>query len=316
MTALILLMLLPLAQVEVQLHPDLPVVLDRVWLERLAVFPDADRVSFSRTAWGGVVATLDDSRQRMLPDSEWADLRERAAIVVAGGQPQPSAKLPPKTGSLYAWPEIPLEATAIVAPPPAAMAGYPALGGQWQALLEAGVRSNVTSFDEFFTPMGTIGVGFGYPVNNRVVGLLNFAAGFGDMRGDFEEQFGDGRANTFSFNFGLLLRQPLTRGTSFYVEADGGYYIRSLMWGGTFIDPVSGEIAQGLVLEQQNWGSGLRAGVLIQRRHPDRPRFLDFGLSVHTSPADRWEFWTDEQRFTATDRDTWVSFTVRFWDAI
>jgi hypothetical protein len=88
------------------------------------------------------------------------------------------------------------------------------------------------------------------------------------------------------------------------------------MWGGTFVNEISGEVVEGLVLEQQNWGGGLRAGVLIQRPHPERPRFFDFGLSVQTSPADRWDFWNEEQRFVATDRDTWVSFTVRFWDAI
>ncbi len=219
-------------------------------------------------------------------------------------------------GALRTWPEVPLAETAILAPPPKAPAGYPALAGRWQALLEAGVRSNITSFDEFFTPMGTIGVGFGYPVASRMIALLNFSAGFGDMRGDFEESFGDGRANTFAFNLGLVLRQPLSRRASFYVEADGGYYIRSLMWSGVFYDPVSGEVSEGAVLEQQNWGGGVRAGLLLQREHPDKPRFLDIGVSLQTSQAELWDFWTDEQRFTADDRDTWVSLTVRFWDAI
>jgi hypothetical protein len=306
------------AQVDVRLHPDLPDVLDRAWLDRLAVFPDASSVRFVRTAWGGIVAVLDETRQRALPDSEWNALRAQAAAVVAGeAVPPPSpSPSPAKVGSLCAWPEVPLSETAILAPPRLAPAGYPALAGHWQAVLEAGVRSNVTSFDEFFTPMGTIGVGFGYPFADRVAALLNFSAGFGDMRGDFEESFGDGRANTFAFSLGLLLRQPVSRRASLYVEADGGYYIRSLMWGGAFNDAVTGEVTDGLVLEQQNWGGGLRAGVLLQRKHPDKPRFLDIGVGLQTTPADRWDFWTEERRFTADERDTWVSLTVRFWDAI
>jgi hypothetical protein len=317
MNALVLMLLLPAAMIEVPLHPDLPVVLDRGWLERLEVFPDATSARFARTAWGGMVAILDEDRLRMLPDSEWVALRARAAAVVAGGAVPPApAPAPAVIGDLRAWPEVPLDAAAVAAPPRQAPAGYPALAGRWQALIEAGVRSNVTSFDEFFTPMGTIGVGFGYPFTNHAAALLNFAAGFGNMRGDFEESFGDGRANTFSFNLGLLTRQPVSRRTSLYAEVDGGYYIRSLMWGGAFYNQTTGEVNDGLVLEQQNWGVGVRAGVLLQRAHPDKPRFVDIGLSLQTSRADRWDFWTDEQRFTADERDTWLSLTVRFWDAI
>jgi hypothetical protein len=320
MKVLVLVLLLPAAiasaQGDVRLHPDLPDVLDRAWLDRLAVFPDASSVRFTRAAWGGVVAILDETRQRELADSEWNDLRARAVAVLAGQTLLPPVPLPAPSGGLHAWPEVPLSSAAIAAPPRRAPAGYPALAGRWQALLEAGVRSDVTSFDEFFTPMGTIGVGFAYPVTNRLAALLNFSAGFGNMRSDFEASFGDGRANTFAFNLGVLMRQPLSQRASFYLEADGGYYIRSLMWGGAFYDPVSGEVTDGLVLEQQDWGGGLRAGLLLQRKHPDKPRFLDIGVSLQTTPADRWDFWTPEQRFVADDRDTWVSLTFRFWDAI
>jgi hypothetical protein len=316
MKVLALILLLPAATADVRLHPDLPDVLDRAWLGRLEVFPEASSVRFERTVWGGIVAVLDETRQRALPDSEWNALRARAAAVVAGEAVPPPSPSPAKVYSLSTWPEVPLSETAILAPPPQAPAGYPALAGHWQAVLEAGVRSNVTSFDKFFTPMGTIGVGFGYPLSNRLAALLNFSAGFGDMPGDFEESFGDGRANTFAFSLGLLARQPLSRRASVYLEGDGGYYIRSLMWGGAFYDTVTGEVTDGLVLEQQDWGGGVRAGVLLQRKHADKPRFVDIGVSVQTTPADRWEFWTEEQRFAADDRDTWVSLTVRLWDAI
>lgn len=300
----------------VPLRPGLPVELDAGWLQRLQIFPQAETVRFERAPWGGMVAVIDDTTLRAFTDSEWAALQARADSALTGGTVVPWPGPPPVTGGLHAWPEIPLADTAIAAPPPQAPAGYPPLSGRWQALLEAGVRDNVTSFDQFFTPMGTVGVGFGYPFSNHAAALLNFAAGFGDMRGDFEESFGDGRANTFAFDLGLLLRQPFSPRASFYVEVDGGYYIRSLMWGGVFYDPISGEYANGLVLEQQNWGGGLRAGVLLQRAHPNKPRFLDVGLGVQTTAADPWDFGTDTRRFTADGRDTWVSLTVRFWDAI
>ena len=190
------------------------------------------------------------------------------------------------------------------------------LRGRWLALVEAGMRLNVSSFNTIFSPMGQLGLAFAYGASERVIPCLGFAAGFGDMRGDFEDAFGDGRANTFGFTLTTVLRQPLGERQSVYVEGGGGYFIRSLYWGGAFVDPVTGEITEGRVLEQQNFGWQARVGWLLRRDHPRRPRLLDVGLAVQTSRADPWVYWTDDVRFSATERDTWLILSVRFWDGL
>ena len=48
----------------------------------------------------------------------------------------------------------------------------------------------------------------------------------------------------------------------------------------------------------------------------NRPRFLDIGVGVHTMPADQWFFATEDLMFEASDRDTWIMLTVRFWDGL
>jgi hypothetical protein len=70
------------------------------------------------------------------------------------------------------------------------------------------------------------------------------------------------------------------------------------------------------VLEQQDFGLLLRAGWLWHRDHPSKPRFLDVGLSLQTTPADRWAFWTEDVSFAASGRDLWLVLSVRFWDGL
>jgi hypothetical protein len=315
----------------IRLHADLPDVLQSDWIERLGLFADVPhlvRVRFGRSDWGSVLARLEivepgaDLRVvvRSLSGETWRALRERAELVLAGQPPPP----PPSAGAdagddplagVRSWPETP--------PPPAAPPRLPdvpdggiPLRGRWLALVEAGMRLNVSSFNSIFSPMGQLGLAFGYGVSERVIPCLGFGAGFGDMRGDFEDAFGDGRANTFGFSLTTLLRQPLGQRQSVYVEGGGGYFIRSLYWGGAFVDPVTGEITEGRVLEQQNFGWLARVGWLLRRDHPRRPRLLDVGLSLQTSRADPWVYWTDDVRFSATERDTWLILSVRFWDGL
>jgi len=290
---------------------------------------------------------------RNLSGQTWRELQERVRRVLAGEEfDEPVAPLPTQpaplvipedvagadttvvladtTGALdiapapadtavaptvRAWPEV--------AAPPAALPreerlppGMVGVRGRWLALVEAGPKWNVSGFNAFFTPGVALGLAFGHGITERTVALLGFNAGFGDMRGEFEDAFGDGRTNTFGFDLTGLLRLPVTGTQDLYAQAGAGYHIRSLYWGGAFLDPVTGRVVEGRVLEQQDFGLVFRVGWMWRRDHPDRPRFWDIGLGLQTSPADQWVFWTEDAFFEASGRDLWLQLTVRFWDGL
>jgi hypothetical protein len=188
--------------------------------------------------------------------------------------------------------------------------------GRWLAVIDVGGRFNVTGFNTFFSPMGQIGIAFGRALNSRLVPQLGFYAGFGDMRPEFEDVYGDGRSNVFGFTLAMLARQEVSERSALYLEGGGGYHIRSLYWGGVFYDPRSGQYLQGYVLEQQDWGWQVRLGWLRARAHADRPRLLDVGVALQSSLAERWNFRRDDRVFTGDDRDLWVVVSVRFWDGL
>ena len=212
------------------------------------------------------------------------------------GRPGCRRRPPPEpTGGLHAWPEVPLcrDRHRGAAAPRAGRVPRP--GGPLAGLARGRRAQQRDVVRRVLHPDGRpSGSASAIPSPTAWSALLNFAAGFGDMRGDFEASFGDGRANTFAFNLGVLVRQPLSRRASLYLEADGGYYIRSLMWGGAFYDPISGEVTDGLVLEQQNWG-GRPAGraCSCSARTRTSPASSTSASSVQTTPADRWDFWTE-----------------------
>ena len=315
----------------VHLHPDLPEILDRQWIDRLRLFPDVaglQSVRFGQSPWGAVLARLeiDDPDQgprvlvRSLAGDSWRTLQARAIIVLAG-EPLPPVAIqidPPVADPLAAaraWPEVEAPPAAPARKPPE-LAGGVSVRGQWLAGVEIGLRANVSDFNTFFTPQGQVGLAFAHGVTERFIPSLGFSAGFGDMQGDFEDAFGDGRANTFSFLLSALLRQPLDKKHSVYVESGVGYFIRSLFWGGAFEDPATGDVIEGRVVEQTDFGWLVRVGWLLSRPHPRRPRFLDVGVGLQTSSAHPWVFQAESETFAAANRDTWVFLAVRFWDGI
>lgn len=341
----------PPAELVVPLHPRLPETLERDWLDRLGLFPDMpglQRVRFSQAVWGGLLVRLEIDDQlaaggskilvRNLTRDHWDTLQERAAAILAGEDPPPlpldpyarrlrpelapgSDRLPDEAVVSDPWP--PIRAWPETPPPPAALPrdlqfdlGPVSWQGRWLALIDVGARVNVTGFNSFFTPMGQVGISFGRGLGSRLVPMVGFYAGFGDMRRDFEAVYGDGRSNAFGFSLAGLWRQEVSDRHALYLETGGGYHIRSLYWGGIFYDMRTGQYIRGQVLEQQNWGWHLRVGWLRDRPHPKRPRLLDIGFGVQSTMAERWAFRHEDMVFTGADRDVWLVLSVRFWDGL
>jgi hypothetical protein len=226
-------------------------------------------------------------------------------------------RLEPAQGRVRVWPEVPLPPKRARRRVPAdtTRARYQELSGRWYLLLEAGYKRDVTDFREFFTDQGMFAVKWGR-MFGRVMPFFGMEIGFGDLQDDFEELAGNGRGNTYNFELGLLIRQPLGRRTQFYVSGAYGYFIRSMQWGGPFYG-YYGTYSNGYVLEQQDWGVGLRAGIQLQRRHRRKARFWDLGVSVQTSPAQTWRFPEDAAHpFEAGGHDTWVTLSLRFGEGL
>jgi hypothetical protein len=265
---------------------------------------DANQLS---PAGGAAVATADQQAGERAPGQD--ELPADSADILSDRTELTSDRL-------RVWPEVPLPPiTARDEPENQLVSDYQKMSGRWFVLLEAGVRHNVTDFNHFFTDMGMIAMNWGVMLG-RLMPYMSMEVGFGDLRDDFEELAGDGRSNTYGFSLGMLARQPLGRHHQFYVSGGFGYFIRSLQWGGTFLNANTGNITDGLVLEQQNWGWSFRTGFMFNRKHTTKSRFWDIGVGLQTTPAEEWHYFDEANNFFATERDMWITLSIRFGDSI
>ena len=290
-------------------------------------------------------------RERNVPRARWRAYRQQVEAVLAGralpaetvsgardpaaGDSSPSVpatvasdRLPPvQTAAagdtiwfdedrIRVWPEVPVP-PAVPGPPIQEQdPKYPAAGGRWVTMLEAGYQHNASTFSDFFTDMLTFGVYFGYTVSDHVMPYFSFDVGFGDITKDMEHIAGEGRSNTYNFALGLLTRAEIGRRTALYLSGAGGYFVRTLQWGGVYEDPITGRVEDGYVLEQQDVGVALRAGIQFQTAHSSRLRAWDVGVTVRYTPAERWAYARDGVQVFGDRSDTWVALTVRFWDTL
>jgi hypothetical protein len=277
-------------------------------------------------------------RERNVPRDQWRAYRVRADAVLSG-HPLPAtgaAAVGAKSteaassGSLSAdgdtirfaedrlrvWPEVPVPPGIPAPPVEKREPRYPSVGGRWVTLLEAGYQRNFSSFRDFFTDMLTFGVYFGKTLSDHIMPYFAFDVGFGDITDDMEKIAGDGRANTYNFSLGVLVRAEAGRRSALYLSGAGGYFVRSLQWGGAYEDPLTGRVSEGFVLEQQNFGVAVRAGIQFQTDHPRRLRAWDLGITLRMTPAERWAFAYEDTQVFGDLRDTWVALTIRFWDTI
>lgn len=311
------------------LNPALPDTLDADLLQRLGLFPDqphAVAVHFEQAAWGGVVAHLKVQRdfrvtrlERTLSHSGWLAMQDRAALLVAGQELGPWDELTAadlealrqKDKNIQAWPEVPARNRKLPAQV-AAETGpqYPSVGGQWLVQGGLGYQHNISSYGDYFGDMGVFHLGFARALNNHFWPCVEFTAGFGNLRSDYEDQVGDGRGSNYSVMGGLLYNTSLGQKTKIYLGGLGGYYRRSLQWGDLYRDPETGDEYLGHAQESGGWGYSLQLGLMFQKSHHRKARFFDLGLGLMRGLA------ADDDLPGVDDDDTWLMLTFRFWDQI
>jgi hypothetical protein len=176
------------------------------------------------------------------------------------------------------WPEAPLPPNPrrLAARDTARAPAYPRLVGRWQAGLGIGYRHCRTDFGQFFPDMGQFELFFRRPVSRILSPYLSFQLGFGGMRSQIEQITATGRTALYAFEAGTLLNVPTGWHGQLYLGVGGGYYMRSLVWGGVFYT-ADGYIVDSPTLEVQNWGTSLRVGWQKQlRTRGNKIRILDF----------------------------------------
>jgi len=304
-----------------RLHPAVADTLGADELRRWGLFPDlpgARSAVFLRTEAGVIVARIELPgragplvRERSIDAATWEAWR---AALAAGRDPEP-APPPPPPGAV--WPERPLDPADVAPPPPPAAPGEAraSLAGDWVLHLDLGYKHSTTVFNEFFTDMAMLQLDVGYAVSERWTPFFGFQTGFGDLVDSFEEIAGNGKSAVYAFELGLRLDLPLGERTGLTAAAAGGYYMRSLRWGGDDFISIYGTTQYGgaLVRELSDWGGSLRAG--FRHRLGDRP-----GPPVFLQAGVRWEAYgadpsllydpVSEVEIRATDHDRWLAVTV------
>jgi len=333
----------------VALSPSLPDTLSAADAARFGLYGDIDglrRLWFLVAPWGGYLVRLEvagpdgaELRERNVPRARWRAYRQQVEAVLAGqalpagvavgvGEPASGDSSPVVAVAavgdtiwfdeerIRVWPEVPVPPTVPGPPIQRGDPKYPAVGGRWVTMLEAGYQHNISTFSDFFTDMLTFGVHFGYTVSDHVMPYFSFDVGFGDITKDMEHIAGEGRSNTYNFALGLLTRAEIGRRTALYLSGAGGYFVRTLQWGGVYENPITGRVEDGYVLEQQDVGVALRAGIQFQTAHSSRLRGWDVGVTVRYTPAERWAYARDGVQVFGDRSDTWVALTVRFWETL
>ncbi len=304
----------------VELHPDLGEVIDAGEAAALGLFPDLGgigQIVFVRTAAGGVVAriVLDGPngtvlRERSIPSDVWASWRADAAA----GRPLAAALPVPPPGLV--WPERDLRPDEVApddAPPPIP-AGDGVLTGEWIMMLDAGYKRSTTRFRDYFTDMVVADMAVGYGLHDRVWPFLAFQIGSGDLQDAFEDITADGRSAVYAFELGTRFNAPLTHRLDAVASVAGGYYMRSMRWGGDLFVSPYGYVQSGTtVREFSDWGGSARLGVQWALGGRDgRARYLDLTFRAETYSADPYVLIDPENdaALLADDRDTWWSVTM------
>ena len=305
----------------VALHAAVGDTLDGAEAARWGIYQDVDglrRVVFRPAPWGGFLAEIVAVRdgkpvvlQRNVRRESWdawrADIDRGAAV------PQrPLAVADPDSG--FVWPE---------APPPPVIARVdtlvPTLSSvalrrdDWAMMLGVGYKHSTTRFNDYFTDMLLVNFGIARPLTGHILPSLNIQLGQGDLNDDLEDLTGDGRSAFYAFEGALRLHTGLDRDRSVYLSLGGGYYMRSLRWGGRLYNSMTGYYQDGsLIREFSDWGGSVRAGMqLFLSARGGKAQYLDIGLRYEFYDADPEILENDSgQILYAEDRDRWLVFSI------
>jgi len=306
----------------VALHAAVGESLDREEARRWGLFPDLPDLReavFEAAPGGGFLARIrvdgpDGPRllERNVPRAVWESWR----ACLDRGEPVDGEGAPPVPGAAAVWPEAPLPESAHAPPPLPAPADttYPLSSSDWVTLVDVGYKHSTTRFGDYFTDMLLLGVAVGYPLSDWFVPMIGFQAGIGDLQDDFEAITGNGKSAHYALELGALLRAPLTGDTRVYLGLAGGYYMRSLRWGGTFYYSYYDIYESGsLVRELSDWGGSARFGVQLRlSSRAAKPRLLDLSVRYerYGAEASLLENPDTGETFLAEDRDIWVGVSL------
>lgn len=306
----------------VALHETVGESVDREEARRWGLFPDLPGLRlavFEASPSGGFLARLhvdgpEGPRllERNVPRAVWESWRD----CLDRGEPVDGEGAPPVPGAAAVWPEAPLPEAAPAPPPLPAAADtmYPLSSSDWVTLVDVGYKHSTTRFGDYFTDMLLLGLAVGYPLSDWFVPTLGFQAGIGDLQDDFEDITGNGKSAHYAFELGTLLRAPLTGNTRIYLGIAGGYYMRSLRWGGTFYYSTYNVYQSGSwVRELSDWGGSARCGVQLRLgSRGAKPRLLDLSVRYERYGAEASLLSNPDtgELFLAEDHDIWVGVSL------
>lgn len=338
--------------VPVALHPAVGDTLDALEAVRFGLFADEPGLRWAvvlPAPWGGYIVRLALGtpsgaviRERNLPTSQLRAWRVRIDAIEAGGTvPADStggglatvaaaadtAVVAPDTAGVAApevvprrvpvWPEVPMPPAR---PRPPGVDGFdrgeakPAAPARWLVGAGLGYRHCGSDFNRFFTDMGLVEIAVSHRLGRTFIPYAAFQYGFGDIQDAFEAVSENGRSAIYALESGLIARAPVARRTHVYAGLGGGYYMRSLRWGGEPFIGTDGNYYGGtLVLELQDWGVAAKVGLQIglpAAGKGKKERLLDIQLRVEDYARSSFDPLGADSEFRAAGRDRWYALSV------
>ncbi len=304
----------------VPLHPAVGDTVDAREAARWGLFPDLPGLTgvvFTLGPRGGYLARLTvagdppgTTRERNVPRAQWEQWRRNldAGETVTGAVPEVNRES-------AVWPEVPLPDTAARRPGP--RPGLPPAGagppGRWLLMTDLGWKHATTAFGDYFTDMLRVSVAVGLPLGENFLATAGLQLGLGDLQDDFEDLTNNGRSAHYGIELGGRALLPVGERTDAVLGVRGGYYLRSLRWGGTLFWGYGTVYQSGsLVREMSDWGGGLDVGLRRRLGEAGSRRWLTATLHAETYAADPvlLEDATNGNRLIADDHDDWIGVSI------
>lgn len=292
---------------EVLRERNLPTAQLRAWRARV------DDLIAGRAVAADGAAVAPDGAAAAIADSLAAPADSLAAAADTLRLPQPA----PPSRRVPVWPEVPLP-PGRPRPPgldgPGPDGASPPAPARWLVATGLGYRHCGSDFGRFFTDMGLLELAVTHRLGRSFIPYAAFQYGFGDIQDDFEEVSENGRSAIYALELGLLARTPVARRAHAYAGLGGGYYMRSLRWGGEPFIGTDGVYYGGtLVRELQDWGVAVKLGVqlaLPSAGKGKKERLLDIQFRIEDYARSSFEPFGADSEFRADGRDRWFALSA------